>query len=242
MASGHVSTRCLGTADRDGASDSGAADGFAGVRLLPTALVNTFYAWPKMLATAYLLLTFTLLFCRPVQNDAERVPAGILIGGLAGLAFLSHGTSAFALVGFAVTVIVFWAWPSLKAMVAGGVTLVSLCLPWTLYQNIIDPPGNRLMKWHLAGVEAVDKRGFLTTLRESYGGLSWSEFADAKRQNLQIPVRGWPEHLADLARLMAGDTSGLDRIAQRTFQLPAIAALCRACVDRGACGPPVYAA
>src|SRR5882724_1884783 len=51
--------------------------------LLPTAIINTFFTWPKMLAVAYLLLVFALLFCRSPQNDSERKTIGMLIGGLA---------------------------------------------------------------------------------------------------------------------------------------------------------------
>ena len=32
--------------------------------LLPTAIINTFFTWPKMLTVGFLLLVFALLFCR----------------------------------------------------------------------------------------------------------------------------------------------------------------------------------
>ena len=62
---------------------------------------------------------FALLFCRKAENDRERAAFGILIGGLTALAVLGHGSSLFALIGFAVAVIAFWAWPSLKTMIYG---------------------------------------------------------------------------------------------------------------------------
>src|SRR5262249_46027968 len=69
--------------------------------LLPTALINTFYVWPKMLAAGYLLLCFAVLFRRPVPESArERIVAGVLIGGFAALSVLSHGASFFGLIGF----------------------------------------------------------------------------------------------------------------------------------------------
>ena len=124
--------------------------------LLPTAIINTFYVWPKMLAVGYLLLVFALLFCRKPETDRERKAFGILIGGLTALAMLSHGSSLFALIGFAVVVLTFWAWPPLKTMIYGAVTLLALYVPWVLYQSLIEPPGNRLLKWHFAGV--IDDR------------------------------------------------------------------------------------
>jgi hypothetical protein len=81
--------------------------------------LNTFFTWPKMLAVGFLLLVFALLFCRRPEDDRERAPFGVLIGGLAALAVLSHGGSVIALLGFAVGVIVFWARPPLQTMIYG---------------------------------------------------------------------------------------------------------------------------
>jgi hypothetical protein len=167
--------------------------------LLPTAILNTFYVWPKMIAVGYLLLVFALLFCYRPQNDREKA-LGVLLGGLAALAILSHGTSFFALIAFALVVLAFWAWPSLRTMIAGAATLVLLYVPWILYQQFIDPPGNRLLKWHLAGVIGIDQRGFLTTLRDSYAALSWPDYLRGRMANLEVLVAYWPGHLGNLAQ------------------------------------------
>ena len=39
---------------------------------------------------------------------------------------------------------------------------------WSAYQKYDDPPGNRLIKWHLAGVTEIDDRGSLETIVDSY--------------------------------------------------------------------------
>ena len=49
---------------------------------------------------------------------------------------LSHGSSLFALIGFTVVVLAFWAWPPLKTMIYGAVTLLALYVPWMLYQSV----------------------------------------------------------------------------------------------------------
>ena len=36
------------------------------------------------------------------------------------------------------------------------------------YQRYDDPPGDRLIKWHLAGVSEIDDRGSLETIVDSY--------------------------------------------------------------------------
>jgi hypothetical protein len=152
-----------------------------------------------MIAVGYLLLVFALLFCYRPESDREKA-VGILLGGLTALAILSHGTSFFALIAFALVVLAFWAWPPLRTMVSGAVTLVLLYVPWILYQQVIDPPGNRLLKWHLAGVIDVDPRGFLTTLRDSYAALSWSDYLRGRMANLDMLIFGWPARLDNLAQ------------------------------------------
>jgi hypothetical protein len=165
--------------------------------LLPTAIINTFYVWPKLLSVGYLLLVFALLFRRRAETDMERTRLGILIGALTALALLSHGSSLFALIGFGVVVLVFWAWPPLKTVIVGGVTLLAVYAPWMLYQTLVEPPANRLLKWHFAGVMEIDDRSFLQALRDSYGGLAWTDYWGAKLSNLRALLRSWPSGLLD---------------------------------------------
>jgi len=75
--------------------------------LLPVALVNTYFVWPKLLSAAYLLLVFALLFCRQPESCSARRASGVLIGALTALALLSHGSSLFALIGFTIVVLTF---------------------------------------------------------------------------------------------------------------------------------------
>ena len=160
--------------------------------LLPTAIINTFFTWPKMLTVGFLLLVFALLFCRKAENADERTAYGVLIGGLTALCVLGHGSSLFALIGFAVVVVAFWAWPSLKTMIIGFVTIVVLYAPWVIYQTFFDPPANRLLKWHFAGVIDVDDRSFGTALRDAYGALSWDAYVQGKLGNLNPLIGHWP--------------------------------------------------
>jgi hypothetical protein len=103
----------------------------------------------------------------------------------------------FALIGFAVVVVTFWNWPSPRTVLYGAVTLVTLYAPWVLYQNVIDPPGNRLLKWHIAGVIGVDDRGFLAALRDSYGALSWHDYLQGRVANFIRLWGSWPDTIWD---------------------------------------------
>jgi hypothetical protein len=192
--------------------------------LLPPAILNTFYVWPKLLAVGYLLLAFALVFRRRSSDEPSGV-TGAIIGGLAALALLSHGSAAFALIGFAVTVLVFWAWPPLKTMLYGAATVLLLYVPWIFYQQVIDPPGNRLLKWHLAGAVDIDSRGFLTTLREGYGALSWHDYLAGKLENVKVMIGTWPANLMEIARLIVGrdaDVAPAIRIADFFQFLPSL--------------------
>jgi hypothetical protein len=173
-----------------------------GACLMPTAVVNTFYTWPKMLPVGCLLLVCALLFCRKPADRREEGLCGVLLGGLTALAILSHGASAFMIIGLAIGAAMVSAWPSLKTTLYGAGTLAGMYMPWMLYQKFVDPPGNRLLKLQLAGVADVDARPILTTLADSYGALTWHDYIGGKLANLTTLIGSWPRHLADLAAIV----------------------------------------
>jgi hypothetical protein len=166
--------------------------------LLPTTIINTFYTWPKLISVGNLLMVFALLFCFRPTNERERWTVGILLGGLAAFAVLAHGTAAFALIGMAIVVLAAWRWPAWKTIASAIATLVVCYAPWMAYQRFIDPPGNRLIKWHLAGVVPVGPRGFWQSLRDSYSALSLHDYILGRFENFKALIGSWPLHLRDL--------------------------------------------
>jgi hypothetical protein len=56
--------------------------------------------------------------------------------------------------------------------------------PWIAYQRFYDPPGNRLLKLHFAGVEQIDSRGTWEAIRDAYRGVTWSAYLDGRWQNV----------------------------------------------------------
>jgi hypothetical protein len=137
--------------------------------------LNTLYVWPKMLAAALALAVLAIL----VSGDpGDRWPddrwpwAGVLAAALAALSMLSHGGTSFGLLALAP-----FAYPlrrglTARALAAGAVTAAVLYLPWMLYQHFVNPPGDRLVKWMLAGVVSIDGRGVLRAIIEQYRSLS----------------------------------------------------------------------
>jgi hypothetical protein len=169
--------------------------------VLPTTITNTYYTWPKMLSVSYLMVVFAFLFCGRAETPRERTIVGLLLGGSAALSMLSHGGAAFVLIGFAIIVLAAWHWPSWRTVLAGGATFVLLYAPWIAYQRLVDPPGNRLLKWHLAGVIDIDSRSFLEALHDAYGPLTWHDYIAGRLANLAVMLGGVPQHLWDIVRL-----------------------------------------
>lgn len=133
----------------------------------PLAIVNGFFVWPKLLPAAMLLAAAAILVT-PLWSDLrQRLWAAALVGALFGLAMMGHGSSLFGIVPLAALAafrgLPSWRWLGVAALV-GTVFLAS----WSAYQSHGDPPGNRLTKWMLAGVEPIDDRGTAETIVDSY--------------------------------------------------------------------------
>jgi hypothetical protein len=131
------------------------------------AIVNGFFVWPKLLAAAFVLAALALLVA-PGESPLRRRPATVvLLATLAGLAYLAHGTAVFGLI--AVALVALWrGLPNWRWLGAGLAALLILVVPWMAFQHYEDPPGNRLLKWSLAGVVEIDDRGALDTIVDEY--------------------------------------------------------------------------
>ena len=179
-------------------------------------LLNGTLIWPKLLPAAFLLITAALLFLAPGQN-------GALAGACAGLAMLGHGGSAFGLIGLGL-VSMFRPPPQRWRCWGATVLAGAVCLlPWSLYQKLADPPGNRLLKWHLAGVVDVDARSLPQALRDSYGALTVHDFLQSKWGNFTrlfgLDDSGLVVDFQDAARkISAGDFSAGLRVVGNAFR------------------------
>jgi hypothetical protein len=130
------------------------------------ALVNTVYCWPKMLAGSLALFAVAALL---LGRGAARLPASVLAGAAGSLALLAHGGAIFTLLALALFALTPSLYPGWRASLAGIAAAAGLLAPWLAYQKWYDPPGDRLPKWHLAGVVPVeDERSFVRALWESY--------------------------------------------------------------------------
>jgi hypothetical protein len=113
--------------------------------------INSFYTWPKLLPVAFLLVIAAYLLTDRYYAVRSDWRVGSLTGAAAAFGMLCHGGSAFGLVGIAVTLLLLHRVPSRRFLLAAASTAIILYLPWSAYQKYYDPPGDRLLKSHLAG-------------------------------------------------------------------------------------------
>lgn len=162
------------------------------VLVSPLALLNGFFVWPKMLPAAMLLAAAALVMTPLWEELRKSLWAAALIAALCGLAMMGHGSSIFGFVPLALIAI----WRGLPSWRWVGVAvLVGLFLfqaPWSAYQKYHDPPGNRLVKYMLAGVPEIDDRGTMEAIVDSYEEAGVSGTLHNKGQNFVTMFGGEP--------------------------------------------------
>jgi hypothetical protein len=174
------------------------------------AIVNGFFVWPKLLPAAMLLAAAALVMT-PLWLDLRRnLWAAALVAVLCALAMLGHGASAFGIVPLALVAV--WrglpSWRWLGVAVAVGVVLMA---PWSAFQKYADPPGNRLVKWTLAGRLEVDDRGSLEVVEEAYEEAGIGGTLHNKAENLATISGGTMAPRALEAALESGNLTEIVR-------------------------------
>lgn len=137
--------------------------GFDSHRSLGVHLLNTFFVWPKLLAAAYALGWIAFLFSKPLISRTAPIAAGVLLG----LSLLSYGGTIFMVPALLFALpLLGRRFPARNVFLPLAIALV-LSLPWLAYQKFHDPPGDRLIKWHLVNVQVIDNRGSWQAIREA---------------------------------------------------------------------------
>jgi hypothetical protein len=91
-----------------------------------------------------------------------------------------------------------------------------------LFQRYVDPPGDRLLKWQLAGVIVPDSRGFVKTLVMQYQALPFHHLLANKWMNVESLVANtfvW--HTLNPEQAWRSGFLGLARLAELNDLLPA---------------------
>jgi hypothetical protein len=162
------------------------------------AITNGFYVWPKLIAASFLLAALALVISPRWSEWGRSWRHGALLGALLGLAMMAHGASVYGLIPI-VIIGAFRGIPSRGWIGAAAVVGIVMMGSWSAYQRYDDPPGNRLVKWHLAGVTEIDNRGSLEAIVDSYREAGLSGALENKWNNVEdiIGIARFNEDVGD---------------------------------------------
>ncbi|WP_256775325.1 MULTISPECIES: hypothetical protein [unclassified Stenotrophomonas] len=165
-------------------------------------LVNALFVWPKLLAAAFCLIYYGALF--PAGGMPRRWgQAGIA----AAMAMLSHGGALFFLAGASLMQLAWYRRAGLVMLTRTGAVALAGYLPWIAYQRFIDPPGDRLIKWHFAGKVPPGTESALHALVDAYSHLTPSQWLHARLQDIMIITRGALSAPVDALSVMVNNSA-----------------------------------
>jgi hypothetical protein len=142
----------------------------------PIFVHNVAFLWPKIFSAMFMIIAMHVLFFPQVKTVGLAVVASISML----LAMLSHGGSGFAIVSLAfIYIIKVREVKSLYRGVVIGAVFIAGYMPWMFYQKIVQPPGDRLIKWQLLGQIGIVPEGVGEVFLEKYQGFNYFD----------IPVR-----------------------------------------------------
>jgi hypothetical protein len=149
---------------------------------------NSVYVWPKLLAAALVLLAAAIVVARSTDGVSSKSTLAMAAVASA-LALLAHSGAAFTLAGLAVVFVltgVVSIRRNVKALATAGAIALFLLLPWTAYQKVYDPPGDSLLKIHLAGVhDRSDERSAAAAIADAWQNVSLRDFVLRRLHNLK---------------------------------------------------------
>jgi hypothetical protein len=147
---------------------------------------NTVYTWPKFLTATLILfaagIIIGLIRSGRVTTYADTVVAAICVG----LALVSHPGSLFSLIALPIVLARFRTLFPIRHLALVLPILLAFILPWMAYQKFVDPPGNRLIKLHLAGVGEIDPSTPMEAIRKAYSSHSFSEIVALRWSNIKL--------------------------------------------------------
>jgi hypothetical protein len=138
-----------------------------------------------LLAAAYTIAGSSVLLGNELASIRNRPLGLVLASALLTFGVLAHGGTMFAAIGLILLLVVLRRVPNVRSCGTALVTMTILYLPWFLYQKLADPPGDRLLKWHIAGTIPVTRQPFTSLLVENYRKLTLSQVAENKIANFK---------------------------------------------------------
>lgn len=178
---------------------------------------NSVYVWPKLLAAAFILFALAIVLDiwdsdRPITNF-ETTLAALSVS----LALLAHPGSVFSLPAFLLLLARKRKLFHFRQCASAALLIALFFTPWIAYQKFYDPPGNRLLKMHLAGVIAIDSRSTWQALVDAYTQPTLRTLAEAKWGNLKTLIGPKPFDELGVTAIRVKNGLHLDReVAEST--------------------------
>jgi hypothetical protein len=166
----------------------------------PFIFFNTVYVWPKLLAATFCLIQYVYLGLPEKEDHPTYFP--IVVSGIAaGLAVMSHGSAAIAVLAIYLVALSkgFRArWPYLA--LSGAVSAVVVA-PWLIWSKTVAPTINPLPRFLLTadfGFSEKTPRGVLQSAFQMYGNMPLSTWLQAKLAALKT-LAGFDLSIARMA-------------------------------------------
>ena len=166
------------------------------------AYYESIYAWPKLLAAAYLMVACAALGGPLLERRRARLPEALLFAAALGLALLSHGAVAFAVIPL-LALVAGSRLLGARSLAAAAAVVLGLYAPWAAYTHVADPNPGRLIRMHLTDSDIDGRDPLPEVLWRSYAGLTPEAWLSARADNVAA-LWGDPDLDALAGRLLAG--------------------------------------
>ena len=148
----------------------------------PFIFFNTVYVWPKLLSATFCLIQYLYLGLLEKENHPRYFPV-VISGIAAGLAVMSHGSAALAvlaiyLVAFSRAFRARW----FQVVLSGAVSTV-VTIPWLIWSKAVAPTINPLPRFLLTadfGFSEKAPRGVLQSALQMYRSMPFSTWLQVK--------------------------------------------------------------
>lgn len=154
------------------------------------SLVNSLFVWPKMQASGFFLIAIAKILPE-FATIKRRCSYDIVFSGVAmGLAFLSHAGVFFSFPVLLVLVLSakFKGKEKLKILIQSSFFALPFLISWKLYSIFIAPPGDRLLKWHLAGQQDLTEETFGRLLKKAYSNITFGMWFQNRIENFKAMI------------------------------------------------------
>ncbi len=151
---------------------------------------HSFYVWPKLLSASFCLIAIAAIPTFRNRDEPWTLQDALLAAAAFSLCLLSHAGSGFTFLAVATYLVIARQLPPLRLWAPSIALSLLLLLPWRAYQMFGDPPGDALLKLHLAG-SSDPNIGLGAALVHAYGNLTAEQFLQNKIANLAA-LFAWP--------------------------------------------------